>query len=54
MSKDYRHQREEWDSAEDLHFHGRKGQGKEHRVKDKIKRDHQRREKQRRHHQEAF
>ena len=54
MSKDYRYQREEWDSVEDGDSNGKKGQDRRHQVKSKQKRDVQRRDKQRRLHQEAF
>ena len=54
MSKDYRYQREEWDSGEDGDLHGKKSQDRRHQVKTKQKRDVQRREKQRRLHQESY
>ena len=43
MSKDYRYQREEWDSVEDGDLHGKKSQDRRHQVKTKQKRDVQRR-----------
>ncbi|GMM69300.1 MAG: hypothetical protein VXZ36_10810 [Pseudomonadota bacterium] len=55
MSKDYRYQRDEWDSVEEDEGHVKKSTGKRHNdVKTKQKRDIQRREKQRRLHQEAY
>lgn len=55
MSKDYRYQRDEWDSVEDDNFHAKKSNGKrQSHVKAKQKRDVQRREKQRRLHQEEY
>lgn len=53
MSKDYRYQRDEWDSVEDEDTHGKKHTDRRHQVKTKQKRDEQRREKQRRLHQES-
>ncbi len=55
MSKDYRYQREEWDSVEDGDFDEKKSKSRRHHdVKSKQKRDMQRREKQRRLHQESY
>lgn len=54
MSKDYRYQRDEWDSVEDDDSHGKKKTDRRHQVKAKQKRDVQRREKQRRLQQEDF
>jgi len=51
MSKDYRYQRDEWDSVEEEDFHAPKRQST---VKEKQKRDLQRRDKQRRLHQEEY
>ncbi|MCW8090269.1 hypothetical protein [Alteromonas sp. ASW11-130] len=48
MSKDYRYQREEWDSVEDEGRPAKKGIDRRHLVKDKQKRDLQRKEKHRR------
>ncbi|WP_170145498.1 hypothetical protein [Salinimonas sediminis] len=53
MSKDYRYQREAWDSVEDDELHGKKKQDRRHQVKSKQKRDVLRRDKQRRLHQEG-
>ncbi len=52
MSKDYRYQRDEWDSVEDDERPSKKGSDRRHLVKDKQKRDLQRKEKQRRLHQD--
>ncbi|MCZ8530508.1 hypothetical protein [Alteromonas sp. PRIM-21] len=55
MSKDYRYQRDEWDSVEEEGLHAKKSTSKRHSsVKIKQKRDMQRREKQRRLHQEEY
>ena len=54
MSKDYRYQRDEWDSVEEEDGHARKTAGKRHNlVKTKQQRNIERRDKQRRLHQEA-
>jgi hypothetical protein len=55
MSKDYRYQRDEWDSVEEEDFHAKKPSSKrQSSVKEKQKRDLQRRDKQRRLHQEEY
>lgn len=54
MSKDYRYQREEWDSVEEGDFDDKKSKSRRPDVKSKQKRDMQRREKQRRLHQESY
>jgi hypothetical protein len=55
MSKDYRYQRDEWDSVEEDDLHAKKPNSKrQSAVKVKQKRDLQRREKQRRLHQEEY
>ncbi|MFD3318841.1 hypothetical protein ACE414_14465 [Alteromonas macleodii] len=55
MSKDYRYQRDEWDSVEEEGFHAKKPNSKrQSNVKEKQKRDLQRRDKQRRLHQEEY
>ena len=55
MSKDYRYQREEWDSVEEEDVHAKKPIAKrQSNVKTKQKRDLQRRDKQRRLHQEEY
>lgn len=55
MSKDYRYQREEWDSVEDEGSYAKKTNAKrQSSVKVKQKRDLQRRDKQRRLHQEEY
>lgn len=55
MSKDYRYQRDEWDSVEEEDFHAKKPSSKrQSTVKEKQKRDLQSRDKQRRLHQEEY
>ena len=55
MSKDYRYQREEWDSVEDEGSYAKKTNAKRQSgVKVKQKRDLQRRDKQRRLHQDEY
>ena len=55
MSKDYRYQRDEWDSVEEEDVHAKKPIAKrQSNVKTKQKRDLQRRDKQRRLHQEEY
>ncbi len=54
MSKDYRYQREEWDSVEEDLDEKKMKSRREHEMKAKQKRDMQRREKQRRLQQESF
>lgn len=53
MSKDYRYQREEWDSVEEGELQGKKKTDRHHQVKTKQQRDLMRREKQRRLHSEG-
>jgi len=53
MSKDYRYQRDEWDSVEEEDFHAPNPK-RQSTVKEKQKRDLQRRDKQRRLHQEEY
>lgn len=54
MSKDYRYQREEWDSVEDESFPSKRSAKRNDHVKAKQKRDEQRREKQRRLQSESY
>ena len=54
MSKDYRYQRDEWDSVEEEDFHAKNSSKRQSTVKEKQKRDLQRRDKQRRLHQEEY
>ncbi|WP_018982028.1 hypothetical protein [Salinimonas chungwhensis] len=54
MSKDYRHQREEWDSVENEDHSGKKKGGRRHPDTERQRRDELRREKQKRLYQESF
>ncbi|MBD3584219.1 hypothetical protein HHX48_00535 [Salinimonas sp. HHU 13199] len=54
MSKDYRYQREEWDSVEDDDHFGKKKSVRRNPTKERQKRDELRREKQKRLHQESY
>lgn len=57
MSKDYRYQRDEWDSVDDVDYEdsAKKGsQRRHHEAKTQQKRDMQRREKQRRTHFDEY